>query len=157
MKKFLTSVDSHTLRLDSSPYMAGGKFHFNMRLMHGVYSSGLRYSQYERFCNPAGIGVCSETMFADIFDTYCDATKVCAEMSMQDALHNKIGHTLANFDYPEYFEDIDIISDARHATRKNSAFSDIIALGGRTHKVVPAQIVTKTDKQISQRHELYAV
>ena len=61
VKKFvLTCVDGHTLRLDSSPHMEGGKFLVNMRLMHGMYSSGLRYSQYERFCNSAGIWVCSE-------------------------------------------------------------------------------------------------
>ena len=129
VKKFvLTCVDGHTLRLDSSPHMEGGKFLINMRLMHGMYSSGLRYSQYERFCNSAGTGVCSETTFSDIFDIFCVATKVCAEMSMQDALHNEIGQTLADFDYPEYFEGIDIISDARHATRKIVLFQTSLHL-----------------------------
>lgn len=88
--------------------------------------------QYERFCHAARIGVCSETMFADVQEIYGDATKACAEKSMQDAIHNEIGQTLADFEYPEHFEGIDIITDARHATRENSAFSDVIALGGKT-------------------------
>ena len=52
---------------------------------------------------------------------------------------------------------INILTDARHSTRRNAKQSDIIALGNKTHRVVGAITVTKDDDSVSQRHELYGV
>ena len=55
---------------------------------------------------------------------------------------------------PTNSKTIDIMSDARHACRKNSYHCDVTALGQRTHKVVNYQHVTKQDDVCSQRHEM---
>ena len=55
------------------------------------------------------------------------------------------------------YEGINILTDARHSTRKNARQSDIIALGNKTHRVVGGIKVTKADDSVSQRHELYRV
>ncbi len=143
----LKCCEGHSLRMDSSPHIEGGKFLVNMRMIHAVNTSGLRYVQYERFSTAAGLGVCSDTMFSDVHDMYCEATEECAEQSFQEAVGIEIVES----------EGISILTDARHGTRKNSAFSDVIAIGCRTHKVVAAKTVTKKDDQISQRHELFGV
>lgn len=62
---------------------------------------------------------------------------------------------MANSSDPSQIEGINIITDSNHGTRKNSAFSDVVALRGTTHKIVAAQTVTKMDDICNQRHELY--
>ena len=53
-KHYLKCKDMHTLKLDTSSRLPGGKFLVNLRVLHGIYSSGLRYAQYERFAKYAG-------------------------------------------------------------------------------------------------------
>lgn len=65
-KLILTCSKGHTLRCDTSPHIEGGKFLANLRMIHGVNSSGLRYVQYERLCKATGIGLCSGSMFSDV-------------------------------------------------------------------------------------------
>ena len=50
-----------------------------------------------------------------------------------------------------------IASDARHACRKNSYHSDVVALGYKTHRVVHYEHVTKRMEPSSQKHEAYGV
>ena len=119
--------------------------------------SGLRYIQYEQFCKAAGLGFCSETIFSDIEHIYYKATENTVKESIQDALNMEIGQAVANVPDPSEFLGINIITDARHGTQKNNAYSDVIALGGTTNKVVSAQVISKRDDPISQRHELIGV
>ena len=156
-KLILTCSKGHTLRCDTSPHIEGGKFLANLRMIYGVNSSGLRYVQYERLCKATGIGLCSESMFSDVQNIICEVTEDAAKISMETALLMEIGQSVANSSDPSQTEGIDIITDARHGTRKNSAFSDVVALGGTTHKVVAVQTVSKKDDPCSQRHELYGV
>ena len=149
--------NEHCIKVDTSSHIEGGKYLANLRTMHGVKCSGLRYIQYERFCKAAGLGFCSETMFSDIEQIYYKATEDTANESIEDALNMEIGQAVANVPDPSEFSGINIITDARHGTRKNSAYSDVIALGGTTHKVVSAQVISKQDDPISQRHELLGV
>ena len=46
--------EMHTLKLDTYSRLPGGKFLVNLRVLHGICSSGLRYAQYERFAKYAG-------------------------------------------------------------------------------------------------------
>ena len=156
-KMIMRCTDGHTLRCDTSPHIEGGKFLANLRMIHGVNSSGLRYVQYERLCKATGLGTCSESMFSDIQNIICDATETVAKLSMESAINTEIAQSLANSVDPLDMNGIDIITDARHGTRKNSAFSDVVALGGTTHKVVSIQTVSKKDDPCSQRHELIGV
>lgn len=156
-KTFLKCSAGHTVKFDSSPHIEGGKYLVNLRMIHGMNTSGLRYIQYERFMKAAGLGICSETMFSDVHDIYCDATENCAYKSTENAVSLEIGQSVANNENTAEFQGIDIITDARHGTRKNSAYSDIIALGGVTHRVVSAKTVSREEERISQRHELVGV
>ena len=52
-------------------------------------------------------------------------------------------------------EGIAIMTDARHACRKNSFHSDVLALGVETHKIVAHVHVTKDDARSSRKHELF--
>ena len=90
-------------------------------------------------------------------DIYYKATEDRAKESVEDALNMEIGQAIANVQDPSEFSGIDINTDARHGTRKNSAYSDVIALGGTTHKVVSAQMISKQDDPITQNHELIGV
>ena len=156
-KLIMNCQNGHCVKVDTSPHIEGGKYLANLRIIHGVKCSGLRYIQYERFCKAAGLGICSETMFSDMEDIYCKSTEDTAKESVEDALNMEIGQAIANVQDPSEFSGIDIITDARHGTRKNSAYSDVIALGGTTHKIVSAQEISKQDDPISQRHELIGV
>ena len=156
-KLILKCANGHTLRCDTSPHIEGGKFLANMRMIHGVNSSGLRYVQYERLCKATGLGVCSESMFTDVQKIICEATDIVARTSVESALNAEMAQAVANSLNPLEMEGIDIITDARQSTRKNSAFSDVVALGGTTHKVVAIQTVSKKDDPCSQRHELIGV
>ena len=55
--------NGHCVKVDTSPHIEGGKYLANLRIIHGVKCSGLRYIQYERFWKAAGLGICSETCF----------------------------------------------------------------------------------------------
>jgi hypothetical protein len=46
------------------------------------------------------------------------------------------------------------MSDARHGWRKNAKDSNVVAIGENTHKVLSCEHVTKTDDNVSQRHEM---
>lgn len=47
-----------------------------------------------------------------------------------------------------------MMTDARHACRKNSHHSDVVAIGQATRKVINIQHVTKADDKSTQRHEV---
>lgn len=148
----------HELKIDTSPHIEGGKFLGNMQIMHALYTSGLRFSQYERFCDGAMLGKCPETLFINTHDMYCDATEVLTKESITEARQEEEISSIqeAEENGIEY-GGINIITDARHSTRRNAKQSDIIALGNKTHRVVGAVTVTKDDDSISQCHELYGV
>ena len=48
---------------------------------------------------------------------------------------------------------VDILTDAKHCTRKNSRKTDFICIGYNTKRVISYKTVTSEDDQIAQRHE----
>ncbi|CAC5417872.1 unnamed protein product [Mytilus coruscus] len=80
------------------------------------------------------------------------------DMSIIDAISEERSKTIP-FDNVDNVQmncnSVDIMTDARHACRKNSFNSDITALGQITHKVLSYQHVTKRLERCSQKHELY--
>lgn len=157
-KVIFACQNKHELKLDTSPHIQSGKFLGNMQMMHALYTSGLRYSQYERFCDGAIFGRCPETFFMNSHDMYCDATEELAKESVTEARQEEEVLSIQEAEENDIeYEGINIITDARHATRRNAKQSDIIALGNKTHRVVGAITVTKDDDSVSQRHELYGV
>ena len=50
---------------------------------------------------------------------------------------------------------IDIITDARHSTWRNSKYTDVVCIGYDSHKVIEHVVVRREDDPCSQRHEMY--
>lgn len=150
--------EKHNFKMDTSPHIVGGRYLGNMQTIHGVYASGLRFSQYERFCENSNFGQISESTLTQCHDIYCDVTKHVTEDSIIEARQEEEMMTIdqTHNNNTEY-KGISILTDARHATRRNAKQSDIIALGNKTHKTVGAITVTKDDDPVSQRHELFGV
>ena len=129
-----------------------------MKVVHSVYSPGLRHVQYERFCIGAGLGSCSETVFKNSINIFCVTIEAAEKESIQTALNGEITQAVANMaENGSEFEGTGIITDACHGWRKNAAQSDIVTLDNITHKVVHTQPVTRSDEPISQRHGLVGV
>ena len=156
-KLTLQCKENHTLKMDTSTRLPGGKFLVNLRVMHGIYASGLRYAQYERFARTAYFGAISETAFHEIQDMYCDVTETVAQESISDAVDEEVSTTMLESENVDDYKGITIVTDARHGWRKNSRFSDIISLGYRTKKVTGYAVVSHGDDPCSQRHELHGV
>ena len=127
-------------------------------MMHALYTSGLRYSQYERFCDGSMFGKCPEAVFTQTHDMYCDTTEELTKASVTEARQEEEVLSIQEAEENDtQYEGINILTDARHSTQRNARQSDIIALGNKTHRVVGAVTVTKDDDSVSQRHELYGV
>ena len=98
----LKCKEGHSLKIDTSSRHPGGKFLVNLRVLHDIYCSGLRYAQYERFAKYAGIGVISETALHEIQDMYCDVTESVVNESVSDALDKEVGITVLKSENARY-------------------------------------------------------
>ncbi|XP_078689086.1 uncharacterized protein LOC144920642 [Branchiostoma floridae x Branchiostoma belcheri] len=116
-------------------------------MAHGYMSSGMLPNQYKRLCANAGIGQISDVNLKKSMILYGEVVAEQARASMQDAMDEEIG------DQPG--RTLSIVTDARHAQRRNSYRSDIMALGQNNHKVLAYAPVTKEEQRSSQKHEMY--
>ena len=64
------------------------------------------------------MGIYSETLFCDVEGIYCQATEDTEIESLDDALNIEIGQAIANSQDPSDYAGTDIITDARHETKK---------------------------------------
>ncbi|CAG2237867.1 unnamed protein product [Mytilus edulis] len=143
----LKCEEKHELLWSSSPYM-GDKYLCNLRMSHGFYVSGILPNQYSRFCQASNIGTIGETTLNSIFQKYAPVVSQLVKESYETALLEEIAS------YEELQEGIDIVTDARHGTRKNSMYTDVVCLGARTHKVLRVETISKVDCTSAQKHEL---
>ena len=67
-------------------------------------------------------------------------------MSVEQALFEEIGSY-------EEVDGIDIMTDARHSSQKNTEDTSADAIGENTHKVSQCVHIRKNDDIVSQRHE----
>ncbi|XP_078667240.1 uncharacterized protein LOC144909061 [Branchiostoma floridae x Branchiostoma belcheri] len=116
-------------------------------MAHGYMSSGMLPNQYKRLCANAGIGQISDVNLKKSMILYGEVVAEQARASMQDAMDEEIG------DQPG--RTLSIVTDARHAQRRNSYRSGIMALGQNNHKVLAYAPVTKEEQRSSQKHEMY--
>jgi len=68
-----------------------------------------------------GIGILGNTYLRTFFESYSECIKALAKMLKRDALLKEV------VTY-EDMDDINILTDARHATRRNSKYTDVITL-----------------------------
>ena len=146
-------ADKHTFKCDTSQHIEGGQFLANLRMLHAIFGSGLRYSQYERMAQAAKFGVCAESYFENAQHVYCEITSKVANESIKRALEEEEARTKSNCTDEDY-KGIGIMSDARHGWRKNAKQSDVIAIGSLSHRVIGAVTVTHEEEPCSQKHEL---
>ncbi|KAI8487157.1 hypothetical protein Bbelb_349550 [Branchiostoma belcheri] len=129
----------------SSPYI-GGKFLVNLRMACGYFGSGILPNQYWRICTFAGIGEQTPDTLRRCLVQYAEIVQHKSEMAMGIARDEEIEE--------DGGDGICITTDARHAHRKNSYRSDILALGQTNHRVLAYAPVTKEEERSSQKHEM---
>ena len=141
----LQCVKDHIISWHSSPYL-GDKYLVNSRMAHGYFISGILPNQYERIMTATGIGILGNAYLSTFFESYSECVKALAKESIRDALLEEI------VTY-EDMDGINILTDAHHATRKISKYTDVICLGANSHKVLHYETVTRGDDPCAQRHE----
>ena len=131
----------------SSPKLQGGKDLVTLRVMHGVLCSGIDNSQITRLLKSTSLGSISlytYHMYLDLFSKYVKQEK---ESSCAKALYQEIQSC-------DESNSVDIITDARHGTRRNSKFTDVVCVGYKTEKVIGSKVVSRSEDPCTQRHEL---
>lgn len=143
----ICSFCSFTSAWVSSPILPDGRDLINLRITHAYLSSGLLPSQLQRFLEASGLDTLPYTHNSANVNEYAGCVEEERKMSCASALQKEIQITRNN--------GIDIITDARHSTRRNSKYTDVVCIGYDSHKVIEHVVVRREDDSCSQRHELY--
>ena len=138
--------NGHKLLWPTSSYL-GTKYLANSRMAHGYFISGILPNQYLRVAEAAGIGKLSDVYLSEFFENYKECVKTLADESCVDALYEEI------VAYPE-MDGINILTDTRHGTRRNSKYTDVVCTGAESHKVLRIKTITRADEPCAQKHEL---
>lgn len=134
----------HTLTWTSSESV-NGNLTVNYRVVMGYLCSGMMPLQYVKFSKFAKCGITSQRFRSKVLPIIGTIINLLRKTSVNiSRLEEKQQN--AN-------DEISIMTDARHACRKNSYHTDHVALGQKTHKVVDIQHITKVDERCSQKHE----
>ncbi|XP_078700628.1 uncharacterized protein LOC144927194 isoform X2 [Branchiostoma floridae x Branchiostoma belcheri] len=123
-------------------------FLVNLRMAHAYMSSGILPNQYERICTNGGIGMISEENQKKSMILYGQVVREKKEASMLNAMNEESERRIS-----DNKQLLNIVTDARHAQRRNSHRSDIMALGQSNHRVLAHMPVTKEEERSSQKHE----
>ena len=137
---------SHVMKEWQSSDKIGKYYELNYKLVHSFLCAGVIEAQYVKLCDFAAMGVVSETLRKKTYQLLSVVAEEEKNISLSRALAEEKACAAD--------ESISIMSDARHACRKNSYHSDIVAIGQKTHKVVSYQHITKETDHCSQRHEI---
>ena len=116
----LQCAKDHIISWHSSPCL-GDKHLVNSRMAHGYFISGILPNQYERIMTAKGIGILGNTYLNTFFESYSEYIKALAKESTRDALFEE---TVTYKD----MDGINFLTDARHDTRRNSKYTDVLTL-----------------------------
>ena len=138
---------------NSSQYMSSTEGHtpmflVNMKIAHAFITSGLRKVQYDTFCKGAGFGTLKDEKISQIKKMYVPIIQEFADDSKQQAIEEEIAST------ENVMSGIDIMTDARHGTRKNAKDTDVICLGEKKHKCLWSGHILRSRDSVTQRHEM---
>lgn len=126
-----------------------GEFYTTNCLLFVAFAcSGMLKVQFEKFVRFSNIGSYHVETFKKVIVAFGAIVGLLKIESIHEVIYNE---TIIE----DNVKKICIETDARHACRKNSVHSDVVALGSRTHKIVSIVHVTKKDEPSSQKHELY--
>ncbi|XP_070560549.1 uncharacterized protein [Ptychodera flava] len=148
----LSCENGHGFNWNSSPYLPNGRLLVNYRLLHGFYAAGVREETYEVITGGANMGSVKYAYRKSFFDNYSQHVHEEAVESMESALLEEIAS-----EDRRMATGIDVMSDARHGTRRNTKHTDVVFLGDLSHKCIRKELVSKQDDSCSQRHEMVGV
>lgn len=132
---------------NTSTDLPGGKDLVTARLVHGYCSSGMQRVQLDRFLLSTGIGNLSSRDLKKYTEDYSQHVLAEKQSSIRIALTEELASINDG-------ENIDIVTDARHSTRRNSRYTDVVCVGYSSKKILVNEVVSRTDDTCSQRHEL---
>ena len=137
----------HEVTWESS-VSCGDNYKVNYKVLASYICSGMTSVQYEKFCDFSTINIPTKQFRARGIAYLSTIIELLRKTSIASARREEMEAS------KKHKEDgISIMTDARHACRKNSFHSDHIAIGQRTHKIVDVQHITKRDETSSQKHE----
>ena len=138
----------HTYTWSSSPHTEDKKFLVNHKMLMGFSTSGILPVQYERFAKTANIGFLSKKARKNNEDIMRQCIEEEYEESTEDAVMKEMGMTLDTIE-----DGINVMSDARHSTRRNAKDTSVVVIGEKSHQVMVHEHITKKDDSVTQRHE----
>lgn len=138
----------HTLVLDTSSSVGDLRV-VDCSVAVAFVCSGMLGTQFEKFCLFSGVPYSRRTL-----DKLTIQIGAAVEISVMESLTAAQQEEARSTDQPDSSTtSLSIETDARHACRKNSFHTDVIALGQKTHKVVGIVHITKKEEPSSQKHE----
>lgn len=111
--------------------------------------SGMLPVQFQKFCEFSSLPYSPRAL-----DRATTKIKAAVSLLRMESLSAAQQEECRASEPPSVPPTMSIETDARHACRKNSYHSDVVALGQKTHKVVGIVHVTKNDEISSQKHEV---
>ena len=141
----LCSTKGGLMTWTSSPPLKDN-YEINHRMVHASLCAGLRAVQYESLCKFSAIGMTTAYFRNKVIQLYHTAVDNVKQRSISASMDVEIQSSDES--------KIKIVTDARHACRKNSYHTDVVAIGYTTNRVVHYEHVTKDDERCSQKHEV---
>ena len=139
--------NGHEVKWDSSS-VCGDNYKANYKVIAAYICSGMTAAQYEKFCDFSTVNIPSAAFRAKAVTYLSTIVNLLRKTSIVTARREEVQKSK---DCDE--NGISIMTDARHACRKNSFHSDHIAIGQKTHKIIDVQHLTKREETSSQKHE----
>lgn len=140
-------IKKHTVSWSSSGDL-GDKFLVNDRLFLAYISSGILPVQYKKFSEFACMGKISDRFLDERLPRFSAVTSFLQKLSTTSARSEEERLSAGG-----EVRGISVMTDARHASRKNSYHTDHVTVGRKSHKVLNMQHLTKEDDVCTQRHE----
>ena len=137
----------HEVTWESSA-SCGDDYNVNYKVLASYICSGMTAVQYEKFCDFSTINIPTKRFRAKVITYLSTIVELLRKTSVASARREEMEASKKQNE-----NGISIMTDARHACRKNSFHSDHIAIGQKTHKIVDVQHITKRDETSSQKHE----
>lgn len=148
-KQFIVTCDQCQFKSvwKSSLELSNGKNLVTLRMFHGYITSGMLPSQMDRFISTIGL----QTLGSRTTKAYLKFTSDHISEERRSSCDIALTEEL-QLNGPD--NSIDLVTDARHSTRRNSKFTDVACLGYNTKQVIHHEIVSRADDPCAQRHEL---
>ena len=139
--------NGHEVKWNSS-LVCGDNYKVNYKVIAAYICSGMTAVQYEKFCDFSTANIPTASLRAKAVAYLSTIVNLLRKTSVSTARREEIEQSEKCNE-----NGISIMTDARHACRKNSYHSDHIALGQKTHKIIHVQHITKREETSSQKHE----